>query len=459
MKKILITSLTSLTLIGAFVSCEKFLEYPPTGAILAEDALKTPADAQKLLVSCYDVMANLYDGKVQNINELMGDNLAEPNGLDFNAIYNRETNFFTPTTNGVYGDFYYAIYRCNSLLKNFDLIEGLTAEERTRMEAEAKFIRAFCHWGVVKMYAQPYGSTPTNNHLGIIIRSEASNEPLPRNTVAEVYEFILSDLAFAIENLPTSNGNYANKDAATALMGMVYFQMNDFQNAVNYINQVVDNYPMSDTLDRFPDNPGVNPEIIFGIVSSNPGAAHIDQRTDNFVGNYNSGGALPPNLMFNNEFYNFVNLNSADDRLGWMQADGGKYRNLRFKDKIFFNIPIIYTSELRLIRAEALAELGQNLGTAIEDINAIRDRAFGIGLNDLDANSTAAQIIDAARREYRIETMGEGKWVDQLKRRGAKGENIIVRGAPWNCDGMALQFPNSEFTSALFVGNPEGGCQ
>jgi hypothetical protein len=156
MKKILITSLTSLTLIGAFVSCEKFLEYPPTGAILAEDALKTPADAQKLLVSCYDVMANLYDGKVQNINELMGENLAEPNGLDFNAIYNRETNFFTPTTNGVYGDFYYAIYRCNSLLKNFDLIEGLTAEERTRMEAEAKFIRAFCHWGVVKMYAQPY---------------------------------------------------------------------------------------------------------------------------------------------------------------------------------------------------------------------------------------------------------------------------------------------------------------
>jgi hypothetical protein len=48
--------------------------------------------------------------------------------------------------------------------------------------------------------------------------------------------------------------------------------------------------------------------------------------------------------------------------------------------------------------------------------------------------------------------------MEQLKRRGAKGENIIIRGAPWNCPGMALQFPNGEFTSALFTGNPEGGC-
>ena len=99
-----------------------------------------------------------------------------------------------------------------------------------------------------------------------------------------------------------------------------------------------------------------------------------------------------------------------------------------------------------------------NLTTAINDINEVRDRAFGVGLNNLSASSTASEVIAAARREYRIETMGEGKWINQLKRIGAKGENVVVRNAPWNCPGMALQFPNSEFTSALFVGNPEGGC-
>ena len=441
-------------------SCEKMLEYPPEGAILAEDALKTPDDAQRLLNSCYDVIGNLFDGKYQNICELMSDNMAEPNGLDFNAVYNRETNFFTPTTNGTYGDFYYAIYRCNSLMKNFDLIDGLSDTDRLRMEAEAKFIRAFCHFNVVKIWAQPYGSSPSNSHLGIILKRDASNEPLARSTVSESYSFIIEDLEYAYSNLPESNGNYANKDAAAGLLAMVYFQMNNYVQAEQYASLVINSgsYSMSDTLDRFPATPEMNPETVFGIVSSNPGADHVDQRTDNFIGNYNAGGVLPPNLMFSNELYQFTNLNSADDRLGWMQSSGGKYKNRRFEDKVFFNIPIIYLTELKLIRAECLGEMGGDLSVAIADINAIRDRAFGVGLNDLSASSTASDVIVAARREYRIETMGEGKWINQLKRIGAKGENIVVRNAPWNCPGMALQFPNSEFTSALFVGNPEGGC-
>jgi hypothetical protein len=441
-------------------SCEKMLEYPPEGAILAEDALNTPDDAQRLLNSCYDVIGNLFDGKYQNICELMSDNMAEPNGLDFNAVYNRETNFFTPTTNGTYGDFYYAIYRCNSLMKNFDLINGLSDAERTRMEAEARFIRAFCHFNVVKIWAQPYGSTPTNSHLGIILKRDASNLPIPRSTVAESYAFIIEDLEFALGNLPESNGNYARQDAAAGLLAMVYFQMNNYVQAEQYASMVINsgNYAMRDTLDRFPATPEVNLETVFGIVSSNPGADHVDQRTDNFIGNYNAGGVLPPNLMLSNELYQFTNLNSADDRLGWMQSSGGKYKNRRFENKVFFNIPIIYLTELRLIRAECLGEMAGDLSVAIADINDVRDRAFGAGLNDLSATSTAAEVIAAARREYRIETMGEGKWINQLKRIGAKGENVYVRNAPWNCPGMALQFPNSEFTSALFVGNPEGGC-
>lgn len=441
-------------------SCEKMLEYPPEGAILAADALKTPDDAQRLLNSCYDVIANLFDGKYQNICELMSDNMAEPNGLDFNAVYNRETNFFTPTTNGTYGDFYYAIYRCNSLMKNFDLIDGLSDDDRNRMEAEAKFIRAFCHFNVVKIWAQPYGSSPSNSHLGIILRREASNEPLSRSTVGESYSFIIEDLEYAYSNLPESNGNYATKDAAAGLLAMVYFQMNNYVEAEHFASLVINfgNYTMRDTLDRFPATPEVNLETVFGIVSSNPGADHVDQRTDNFIGNYNAGGVLPPNLMFSNELYQFTNLNSADDRLGWMQSSGGKYKNRRFENKVFFNIPIIYLTELKLIRAECLGEMGSQLEVAISDINEIRGRAFGAGLNDLSSGSTPAEVIAAARREYRIETMGEGKWIDQLKRIGAKGENVVVRDAPWNCPGMALQFPNSEFTSALFVGNPEGGC-
>ena len=73
MKKYIIISIAILTL--GFVSCDKMLNYAPDGAILAEDALKTPDDAQRLLNSCYDVMANVFDGSYQNLSELLGNNL------------------------------------------------------------------------------------------------------------------------------------------------------------------------------------------------------------------------------------------------------------------------------------------------------------------------------------------------------------------------------------------------
>jgi hypothetical protein len=450
-----------LLLIAASTSCEKFLDYPPEGAILAEDALNTPDDMQRLLNSCYDVLANVFDGSYQNMAELMSDNLAFPNGLDFQAVYNRETNFFTPYTNGVYSDFYYTIFRCNTLLENFDLIEGLSSSDRARMEAEARFIRGFCHYYVSTLWAQPYGYTTDNSHLSVVLRKEPTNLPLPRNNASEVYSYVLADLEYAYNNLPEVNSVYATKYAAAGLLSMVHFQMNQFSQSVNYADIVINSgqYILNDTIDHFPSDDTLffaldNPETVFGIVSF-----QSDVRTDEFIGNYNSAGALPPSLTLSSDFNALMNQNAADQRKNWIEQDGSLYISTKFANKIVFNVPLIYLTELKLIRAEALGELNSNLATAIDDINDIRDRAFGENLNDLPADASAQDIINAAREEYRKETVCEGKWVLQLKRRGAKGENISIRNAPWDCLGMALQFPNSEFTGNSFVGNPEGGCQ
>ena len=42
-----------------FVSCDKQLEFEPGDVILAEDAIQTPDDLQRMLNSNYDVLANL----------------------------------------------------------------------------------------------------------------------------------------------------------------------------------------------------------------------------------------------------------------------------------------------------------------------------------------------------------------------------------------------------------------
>ncbi|MCH2199645.1 MAG: RagB/SusD family nutrient uptake outer membrane protein [Flavobacteriales bacterium] len=451
MKKIFLFIMVST----AFWGCDKLLEFEPGDVVIDETALETPEDAQRLLNSNYDVLGNLYDGRVQNIAELLSDNLAFPdNNNDFIAVFNRETNFFTTGTGSVYTDLYRAVYRGNALIQNFDLIEGLTEDEQTRMEAEVRFIRALCHWQAVKLWAQPYGWTANNTHLGVPIRREASQEPLLRSTVGEVYDFILEDLQYARSNLPEQNDVYADRNSATALLANVYFLMGDYANAASLASEVIESgqYTLDEDIDRY-EVETTNTETIFGIVGS-----LIDNRSENFRDNYRSDNNPDPNLTFSADVAELLSLNASDARNEWVTAGGDLNLVNKFNGKEFFNIPILYLTTMKLMRAEALAHSGGNLSTAIEDINDIRDRAFGEGLNDLDPSSTTEEVIAAARAEYRKETLCEGVWIDQLKRMGVAGENITVRGAPYDCPGMAIQFPNGETTSEGFILNEEGGC-
>ena len=436
-------------------SCDSFLEFAPGDVILAEDAIQDTDDLQRLLTSTYDVLGNIFGGRFQIVNELRGPNFGAPdNSLDFTAVYNRETTFFTGINGGVYTDFYYAIYRCNVVLGSFDLVSNLSEEDRTRMEAEARFVRAVSHFGAVRLYAQPFGATADNSHLGVPLRLTAESNPLPRATVGEVYAAIVEDLEFAAANLPETNGVYATRDAAEGYLAHVRFLMRDYAVAAEHATNVISSgrYTLDDDLDRY-ETDVVNPETVFGIVSM-----PFDRRSDDYRDNLRTDGNPNPQLAFSEDFAFFMSLaGGGDGRSAWV-SPGARPLCTRFNGKEYFNVPVVHLTGLMLLRAEALAESGGDLGTAIADINAIRDRAFGAGNNSLDAGSDAQAVIAAARDEYRKETAGEGAWTDQLLRRGAAGEDITIRDASWNCPGMSLQFPNNETTSAGFVLNEEGGC-
>ncbi len=201
-------------------------------------------------------------------------------------------------------------------------------------------------------------------------------------------------------------------------------------------------------------------ETIFGTFS-NPDIS--DNRADKFSDWWrpttNPEITLDPALY---QWYTQIATGSSEDgRMVWLEnrpAEGQLWLK-RFSEHDYFNVPLIHLTQMMLIRAEAYGELGSNLATAIDDINAIRTRA-GI-VSDvylLDATATAEDVIEAARMEYRKETLGMGLWVEQLQRRGTMGEDITIRNAPWDCDGMALQFSASEGNVEGFTFNPVGGC-
>jgi hypothetical protein len=109
------------------------------------------------------------------------------------------------------------------------------------------------------------------------------------------------------------------------------------------------------------------------------------------------------------------------------------------------------------MRAELLAE-GGNLIPAIDDVNKIIRRAYGDSLHDVSTAANQAGVLTAVRLQRRLEFFCEGDRVQTLKRRGAFVDNSLqIRNAPWNCAGLALQFPSTE-TGAGFVFNASGGC-
>jgi len=339
------------------------------------------------------------------------------------------------------------------VLENIERL-GLTGATADRMEGEAKAIRAICHFELVRLFAQPVGFTSDNGHLGIALKTTSDPDPQPRNTVAEVYAQINQDLEEAVALLPESNDIYINKYGAQAYLARVYFFQNDFDLASRAAQDVINNSGAqlaTDITGRY----GLNTpsEGLINIISTGP----EDNRAGALRGLFSSDSQIPF-MKAGDDYVTLIKEFPEDKRNAWLieATQGGTTFNLFTKYNLeYFSYSLISLSEVYLIAAEALAEIGNDQPSAVTYINAIKTRA---GLSPLSLSANNSRLIIEARLEKRKEFGAEGVNVFDLKRRGAKGENIIIRGAPWDCNGMILQFPASEITIKGFELNEEGGC-
>lgn len=465
----LVAFLAVATLVVGTTSCERILDFQANSdsQIPADSAILTIEDAEQLLVSVYDVAANAFNGRFQNIPEVMSDNLADPLGLngEYAQIYRWTSSFFNGSFGGEYRDAYIAIYRANTLLEEVADLEGATPEAIQRISAEAKFIRAISHYHVVRIWAMPYGYTSDNSHLGIPLKLSADQTPQMRATVAEVYDAIESDLLDAEASLPADNGIFANKMAAKAMLAHVYLEMGDFAAAKSKATEVINSGDYSleqDLTARFNDhlNGDLPEEFIFTLVSTNEVSANdtlVDERGTGFVYNYRSDDPnANPALKASQDLYVAATADTSDLRgqLWYAVRNAGTpdetYVISKF-DASFIDVPLLHLTQMYLIYAECSVRLGQDQSVALGYVNALRQRA---GLTDLSSLSIADVM-----RERRLELACEGDRLFQLKRQGVLGEIQKIRGVDWDCPGMVLQFPNFEGTAQGFIYNEEGGCE
>lgn len=439
-----------------FSACDKMIETPPENELLVEDAIKTEEDLQRLLNGAYNELANTFGGFAQLFAEFQADHLNNPTNNDYKEVYNHNTLFFNSTVGSFYGNLYRIIFKANFVKDHFYRVPHLENTAKLRMEGEALFLRAFCHFTAVRMFAHPYGYTSDHSHPGIAIANQVSSTPFPRKSVQEAYTSIITDLNKAINLLPENNGNYANKWAATALLAQVQFQMGNYGAAAISAESVINSgaYQLSDTTQRF--IPESSSEYIFKIVSTGVN----DKRSGGFSDNYSPSLPL---CQIAREFYSNIKSDSTDLRLKYLKVVNAGQPNEFVRTELFnapfFDVPLLHLTQMYLIRAESLAKTGSNLTLAIADVNAIIDRAYSQGNRKLANGSTATQILTETRYQRRIELLFEGDRIHELKRLGAIEKlPITIRGKSWNCKGMILQFPISEQTS-IFEINETGGCE
>ena len=135
------------------------------------------------------------------------------------------TNMATYLGN-TWADVYRGISRANNAIKYIPETPGLSESAKNNLLAEARFFRAFGYYYLVRMF----GGVP------IITEPYESLESLyvARADVKEVYELIVSDLSFAVnegglsQSSMGNNNNRISETTAAGLLSEVYLTMSGY---------------------------------------------------------------------------------------------------------------------------------------------------------------------------------------------------------------------------------------
>lgn len=503
--------IVAVCFLGTLFSCSDQLDLQPLDRLTTESFYKTRADFDGAVFAAYSSIQDLWGSSSETLGEsgefwklsvVITDDIAadavqsDQRSRDIDALQVRAAD--VPYA-AAYTQIYEGIYRANLVIDRLDGENELTAEDKTVIAAEAKFLRAWFHFQALKMYGTP--------PLAMKIVEGLNNQALPNATQDELYTAILADFTDAAAGLPdawdSGNTGRATSWAATSYIGKVNVWKEDWSAAIVAFADVVNNGPymlMPNYEDNFNFTTENNAESIFEIQFGGPFAddniwVFDDTHSEDFKasqgiarGNYwDAGGNGVPGGK--NGWYaptqDLVDtFEAGDPRLSstiYQEGDmyytidsGGQIelpydsswsstgftsRKYRGPDNTvpansssngaseFNNERWFRFAELKLLYAEALIQGGGDLGIAEQQINDIRNR---VGLDNLAAG---ADLLTAMRQEKRVELAFEPiRWFD-ITRWGIGPE---VFGANWNDRLNVFPFPLSEIerSNGLLTQNP-----
>ena len=209
----------------AFQSCND-LDLGPTNKFTEDTYWNSPDKAAMVLNRAYNQMlSSAYYFKT----DALSDNLYEGRqSYDTKIVSSGQANSANGRFSGEWANCYRCIKTCHIFLENVDRVPNMDENLRTRMKAEARFLRAYQFFRLATWFGDvPFFTQDI---------SLSESKTVSQTSRAEVLKFVHNELAEVAEILPTKQ-EYADSDngritagAAIAMKARVYLYDNDWGN-------------------------------------------------------------------------------------------------------------------------------------------------------------------------------------------------------------------------------------
>ena len=479
MKKILISVFTILALFSA-TSCMD-LDKDPLDRISDKAVFKDEGLTTAYLYTIYGYMPcgyGLFVQDGQNVFTGMGitdlldgstDLLRSPAGWnESNGVMIPGTMSSSYNPLETWGRSYEVIRKVNNLLEGLS-DSPLSNEFKQRVTSEARFVRAFMYFDLVRRY----GDVPLIKEVQGFDNLEELK--VPRTDKEEIYDFIFTELdeignilPFA-KDIPVTQNGRVSREAAWALNGRAMLFAKRYDKSAEYSYKVIEPryFKLAENYNALFQSHGGDQEVIYEILFDGLNKGHaadnlfyppsIDNGwgsrtnpTQELVDSYemldgtpfdwnNPAQASNPyanrdkrlaasiiydGATFKNKVIRTAYL-TADDGLGLVERTYTGYYLRKFMDetlpfeKLFFGGSKTSWKELRLAEvllnyAEAKNEANNGPDQTVYDaIDEVRNRA---GLPDLPTGLSKAQIFDRIVQERKVELAFEGHRFWDLRR-------------------------------------------
>lgn len=484
--------LLGMFMLLALGSCKKdFLDMRPQQSVFTTDVFSSLSTARAAVNGLYSLMQSYsyYGRDAHVIPEVLSDN-ATRSIKSGNRYTGMNTMTHASTDNNVgrmWDQMYRVVINANAVIDNEEKLKAIVAPlelpELTQLIGEAYAVRALVYFDLAKFFSRPLKFTSDGSHLCVPLvlkqPTTVSEVTYPaRNTAAEVYAQIDSDLTKALERLPQSgNVIVSGADNATwfkvrfnrwstlGLKTRVAIYKEDWTTAAATATDVINSgrytlYPYASMVQDF-RTPG-NSESLFEVVNNTNDNAGTDGLAY-LCSQQGYGELLATRQSMNRQtgttattFKGLYEAYSSSDvrrqfiALGNRNSVGGetnvpltlKYVNITTYQE---NLKILRFAEMYLSRAEALGRLAlQNsdaaaLAGSVADLNFLRNRRdtatlsrpLNVALSGTPPNGSISlpAYLDSVILERRREFALEGQRLFDLNRTKTNYVKISTAGS------------------------------